>query len=753
MRNIYELYIGNQLCDLLRDESVSLVYQSGLFSELDAIQSNRSHTINLPLTAHNLSIFGMAQRPDVDSDAPYKKHSASLYQDGIALFVDGYAVITEITDEAISVVLTWGNVENFEPLFDANLRDLGEVLKGMPRGYGNCAHIDWNENSDVPVPRTTPLQKVGFYGVDFGMGISTPQYVHPSVTVAAVVEAIEKYHGITIDGKERLSPDLIMPCVSRNADEVSNAAEYSITTLYAYQSKPDTPYISTPVNFSKAIEDKISSTLDNRGVFNGESLNTRGSKQITIEISGSPLDIYFGAFQLQFMYYGSASSVDEDRTGASSLYIMSDNNDILYSDASLTDTCRGKSCVSTFAPIRVMIDTEKYNNIKILIQGPYQYKSEGYSPNVYIKIKGQWDDVVYPSVFPIAPNLPDMSHGAFITALLSLNGLFAYIDNAAPNTIKLMSAEDITSNLRSGNVVDWSSRVLVNARRRPDMPDSTQYAIDDYARRNSLDYDNDDEVQANTVGYINIDNRTLDKETEMVLLDFSASDNTTLGNGMTVARIEAYEEQERSSAGEVKVNYSEPSPRILSVVYDEWYMSYGQFTREQYFGGEQGIVATKYASLQRLLERFRLITVRLRLTALDLCNLDYRVPVYLSQFGQNFAIYKIEMQANSVCECMLLQLPFKTQYYLTITGHSSDFSQVVPSPTSIVDVDFSISTSGTPYVVSYTTSNAYLSSNLKTLTVHVGPNTTNAEQRFSVVVALQEDPSIKITITIIRYAA
>lgn len=657
MRDVYELYIDDLLCDLSSDESVSLVYQSGLFSELDSIQSNRSHTIDLPATARNLGIVGMANRPDVASDAPYNKHRASLYQGGIALFIDGFAVITEITDEAISIVLTWGNVENFEPLFDANLRDLGEVLKSMPRGNWDCAHIDWNENSVVPVPQTTPLQKVAFYGVDFGMGISTPQYVHPSVTVAAVVEAIEKYHGITIDGKNRLSPDLILPCVSKNADEVSNEAEPAITRPAIV----NTDNISEPAywlvgNWNNMWGGATLVERDNRNIFGLQQVNTLGAKSFKINIYNASVSnsVGFPAFAISGLeFYG-------DMSNQVGLEIINNNGEVLaYFPAVKTANIGTFSYI--FNEINVKLDVSKSEYIKFHFKGITYLQKYGQQGSLGIRmatltITSDWKDVVYPSVYPIAPNLPDMSHGDFIATLLTLNGLFAYIDNAAPNTIKLMSADDIYDNLQKGASVDWSNRVLVNARRRPDMPDSSQYAIEDYAQHNSLDYDNDDEVKADTVGYIDIQNRTLDKEAELVKLDFSASDNITLSNGMTVARIEAYEQEDNNSSDEIKAKYSEPTPRILSVDYDQFYFCYGQFTSEQYFGGKSGIVATKYASLQKILDRFRLVTVRMRLTALDLYNLDYRKPVFLSQFGQYFAIYKIETQANGICDCQLIQL-------------------------------------------------------------------------------------------------
>ncbi|PWM62502.1 MAG: hypothetical protein DBX91_02440 [Subdoligranulum variabile] len=219
----YELYINDILCDLSSDNYISLVYQSPIFSGLDIIQSNRSYNIDLPLTPKNRKAIGYAERTDIYTDAPYVKLPTRLYQEGVPLFTSGYAVITEISD-VISVVLTWGNVDNFQPLFDANLRDLAQTLYSM-----NIGSIPWNSASAL-LEYGYDRPQMGFFGIDFGQGIANPEYMHPSIEVQDVLTAIERYNGITIDGKERLygglTYPLLLPLVSKNGDDISGAVDY-----------------------------------------------------------------------------------------------------------------------------------------------------------------------------------------------------------------------------------------------------------------------------------------------------------------------------------------------------------------------------------------------------------------------------------------------------------------------------------------------------------------------------------------------
>lgn len=181
----YELYINDILCDLSSDEVVTLLYQSPIFSSLDSIQSNRSYNIALPPTPANMRAIGQAARPDVDADAPYVRLPAALYQDGVPLFTQGFAVVTDIAD-TINVTLTWGNVDNFQPLFDNGLRDLGTQLEEL-----EAERIDWNENTTILEGNTTnEYPGVAFWGVNFGMGLSNPKYLHPSVQVKTILSAI-----------------------------------------------------------------------------------------------------------------------------------------------------------------------------------------------------------------------------------------------------------------------------------------------------------------------------------------------------------------------------------------------------------------------------------------------------------------------------------------------------------------------------------------------------------------------------------
>lgn len=723
---VYELYINDILCDMSSDSYVSLIYQSPLFSELDIIQSNRSQNIDLPLTPTNRRAIKHADRPDINSDAPYVKLPAALYQNGVPVFTSGYAVITEISD-VISVVLTWGNVDNFQPLFDANMRDLSEAIHAL--GFSS---IGWNANSKIREVSSLDDVAVDFIGVNFGKGLSNPRYIHPSVTIKYLLHAIELYNGITIEGIERLWDNRsllpFIPLSSKNGDEVSNEAEALIVT---------------PSFNASGYMLATNKTQDPRNIA-GSDLNfavfpnKNGADTLNLNLSNAG------------EYFTITQTASSD-ISTLSLYLRlnkfnnSDNQLILLDNSYRKETSGGRD-IFYFNPIDKKINIVEYDYAMLYITPSNYSISIGISTTGQVTLYLNWNDIVFPTIFPVAANLPDMSQGEFISALMAMNGLFAYADINEPNKIKLISADEIYANLRTGNIVDWSGKIILNNAHDVSIPESSSFTIDDLAQNNTLDYDNDDEVKTNTSGVITIRNKNIDKETELVNLPFSASENTYT-DGVNCALVPIYNEDG---------NFSEVTPRILAWRNDQYLngvaICTGRFEEWMKFGGEEGIVKTKYTIFQKIVDRLRIITTRARLTSLDRLELDFSKPIYNPQLGHSYAIYSIEVAEDDICECKLIQLPvnIEQEYYLTINGGSGDIILTVEAEGS--EYTFSYVTNGTPKIDipnvmfdSVTIENGIIN-------VSVKANTNHSEIRGTLNVYLEEDPNVQVAITFIQDA-
>lgn len=673
-----ELYINGQLCDL--EDTPSLIFQSPVFNDLDVIQSNRSAEINLPLTPRNRKAFGLIDRIDIlDDSAAYRKHSAAYYLGGFPIFTRGYAMVTDVTD-TINITLVWGNIDNFQPLFDASLRDLREQIIEV----AGADYVEWNKEVPWALPSDTAL--AGFIQIDFGAGRNI-NYSHPSVQVSAILDAIQKYHGITIENITRLSQTsdkhpMIVPLVSKNSGPDSWYSDRFEASSAHYGNSGSS---NTALKFREIVSDKRSILTDQN-----YAIDVSSTKTIDVSIISYSSAVFFPG-----MRAASASPTLKLRGDSGN-----GTSEVLLSVEGI-DTGSGiRFGVKPDLFNNVEVNVEDYDTVRWILSNAVTIDattSDEFTVAAKFIITPHFDDIQFPSPFPIAENLPDMTHAEFLSALMTMAGLFAYPDSSDSNTIHMMSPDqfynstetidydyrtvgsedDRTPNTQTdrrivdshldATIQDWSRKVILNDRGEIWRPEGTEFTMGDYAQTNTLDYDNDEDAEMlNTQGIISIDNENIERENELVSLDFSASTNRTGWNpdrpDRPFAFVPCYEEQ--TVNGAKKVNYSAPSARILADVNTTiedgngtvGRYRHGLFPRTMYFGGSEGIVAKRYADYQRILKRFRMITVYVKLTVADICNLDYTRRVYLDVYGCYFAIYSVTTGEDGICECKLIKL-------------------------------------------------------------------------------------------------
>ena len=673
-----ELYINGQLCDL--EDTPSLIFQSPVFNDLDVIQSNRSAEINLPLTPRNRKAFGLIDRIDIlDDSAAYGKHSAAYYLGGFPVFTRGYAMVTDVTD-TINITLVWGNIDNFQPLFDASLRDLREQIIEV----AGADYVEWNKEVPWALPSDTAL--AGFIQIDFGAGRNI-NYSHPSVQVSAILDAIQKYHGITIENITRLSQTSdkhprIVPLVSKNSGPDSWYSDRFEASSAHYGNSGSS---NTALKFREIVSDK-------RSILTDQNYAIDVSSTKTIDVS---IICYSSAVFFPGMRAASASPTLKLRGDSGN-----GTSEVLLSVEGI-DTGSGiRFGVKPDLFNNVEVNVEDYDTVRWILSNAVTIDattSDEFTVAAKFIITPHFDDIQFPSPFPIAENLPDMTHAEFLSALMTMAGLFAYPDSSDNNTIHMMSPDQfynstdtidydyrivdsgdnrtpstqtdrrIVDSHLDATIQDWSRKVILNDRGEIWRPEGTEFTMGDYAQTNTLDYDNDEDAEMlNTQGIISIDNENIERENELVSLDFSASTNRTGWNpdrpDRPFAFVPCYEEQTVNGAKEV--NYSAPSARILADVNTTiedgngtvGRYRHGLFPRTMYFGGSEGIVAKRYADYQRILKRFRMITVYVKLTVADICNLDYTRRVYLDVYGCYFAIYSVTTGEDGICECKLIKL-------------------------------------------------------------------------------------------------
>ncbi len=647
MNNV-EIYISDQLVDLAEDTEIERTYTSPLFGNLKSIANAVTNNITLPISPRNRAIFGFAERLDMEAvETPFKRLPAKMYINGTPVFDNGYAQLTEVNESGYSVILTWGAIDNFEQLIESKMTDLGPALDGL-----GVTSIAWNENSPTRIHDLGA--DVDFLTVNYGMGINDPQYLRPAIDVNTVLWAIEEAHGITISGRKGLATTsdgrpLYLPLVERNGDSETPAVFSDFAVCKDQGFIGDSGNQGTIIDFAGICDylvidvsqvDTIHIEITGR-----QKVDANWDKQWFVEVSD---DIEYRDFRILGAQKYSTNLLDYT---------------VLYKQNNLR-----QEGTNIYFENRVFdLNVSDYKIIRFRMYGEYWNDFGGVYWN--LTINGDFKDkkVIYPwDRYPIAPNLPDMSQGEFLQSLMMMKGLFPYTDAKYPNEIRTMSIgrlyRNMNPDLADWYVYDWSDKLQA-----PDRisamadADAVAFEVGDYAQRNILDYENDDDVSYNTEGVISCDSVFLDKENENNV-PFSASMNAVSEdtNGIT-ALIPIYELDDNGK----DVNENSVSSRIVAAVQVEETKSdgttqniyVGQFLQSQFFGGKSGIVATYYNELQQVVKRPRVITVELHLTNVDLWNLDYTKPVYFDRFGSFFAIEQLIVDGSNMVTAKMVALP------------------------------------------------------------------------------------------------
>ena len=210
-----QLYINGKAVDMPTDE-IKIKVESNIFSDADKIKTAHSYNIALPRTMTNDSIFALAYVPSAETGGrtTHTYLKASLYMDGVPLFVDGQAVLTSVDEKGYNINLYWGLLGVFD-----EIKREGLDLCDMP------ASIHWNEATMSPPSHWVHLEKYddGVPEYDSGMTqniydneLSTEgkeeadklPWIMPSIRASVILNKIAQVYGLslykTLEASERI---------------------------------------------------------------------------------------------------------------------------------------------------------------------------------------------------------------------------------------------------------------------------------------------------------------------------------------------------------------------------------------------------------------------------------------------------------------------------------------------------------------------------------------------------------------------
>lgn len=213
-------------------------------------------------------------------------------------------------------------------------------------------------------------------------------------------------------------------------------------------------------------------------------------------------------------------------------------------------------------------------------------------------------------------------------------GVFAFPE--AGNVIRFVSFDDVIAN--KAKAYDWSDFVVFKD--YGEAARSISFQLNDFTQRNWCRYKDDDKVKGNYDAYIEVENKALKVERDMIKLPFAGCD--TLGG---VASIPLY-----SYDDEGKMDYEGgASPRVV------WYDGATQ-SGTFYPLHWSELLKANYGTYAQFVRKPKTLKEQVRLPVPYLASLDLLRPVYIRQYGSYFAIVSVKTKGDNICEVELLKI-------------------------------------------------------------------------------------------------
>lgn len=607
-----QIYINGVRMDVPEDNSLSLIFQSPYFTDLDSIVSNRTTAVDLPSTPNNLQAIEQANLETSETAFAYNKHRVVYVRDGLQVF-SGLATLQSITPTTLRFSFVWGNVSVFQKLLETNLRDLqtGEDYVG----YNDAAAAA----SDFYYPPGWNSR------YNWGTGAAS---VQPIMPVGAIISRLQTQFGVQIVMRGMKQAETVsfkdygIPLIYRNADDESRRRQ--------------------------GVEMGGTGTVDVLGLVEGAIPYTmtymQGATQnLNGMAHGALIDV--GEIDRIRICVPAGFQTWNNRTGATGgLRIVSTDETGVYFGRLLRTVKmahtfdRGRVVHTVEADEDFEVNTRGISYIALLICSQHgSAASQAHPPVTPCGVLTPKRILVYdPSretltygdgaIFPLYRNLPDWTVSDFLKNLMKIEGLFAY--STDEKTIVFVTIGDLYA--ARGQALDWTDRIVSAG----GAPTETTVVYGSFARRNWFKWAEDETVKGNHDGYIDIDNKNLDQEIDLVTVDFAPTEGD---------RIPVWSYTEGAS------EWQEVEPRILKQQEGGPKLSFDGLDWPT-------LIDTKYRSYRNMIARIRSVKVSVALDTRELTRFDATIPVYVRQWGHYYAVMKLTAKGNGLADAELLQM-------------------------------------------------------------------------------------------------
>jgi len=647
-----ELYINLQLCDLTGSEQIEVDYTSFDISKIGTRGGARSYSFNLPKTNRNKAVLENPEIVNNLSTLPYTRLPCRILVDGVDVQIR-FAEI-ESAGSVYAVRVYGANSDLFTALADVKLYDLdfsefdhvwtmsNVVASRLNTGGYIYALIDYHEDS----PNFACNNDSANIRVD---------YMPPSFFVNTILQKIFDVAGYTLENEvEEDSENLLMP-LHFSAVEAAPFITEKYEGVMEIIADMEVPSVQGGIQYFAF--DTVSAYT---GLYYDFPYYVPNTNHRALRIEDN-------------MQFKMILSIDLNITDAVNFVTI--NIKSYYSDGTLWNS----AVVPVAQNLSVGIHTithDLYPTTVQIVQREIYYTVE-FSNNAYafgssssyfvnntstvtVSEVVYWGRLLrYNQFLNVSAIMPDMTQTTFIKNYMLLFGLIPIV-NEATNTVKFVKFDSVTSNLHLA--YDWSDKIDYSE------PHEVKFMLNDYAQNNYFKWSEDggEPVPVDANGVIQINNRNLELEKDIVEMDFAATNanfrlnNLGVGNRI-LPQIGIYMQSELSNkkvprllqltkktAAEwdlsyLGMQYDDGNPSNSTGVADNIPVCHFIDINEPFnLGFGNNILANYYQAIAAIITRLKVVRELVRLSAADLSDIDFTRPVWIKKHEAYFYISSIK---------------------------------------------------------------------------------------------------------------
>lgn len=606
------------------DEAVKIKVESNLFNDVSKLKTAHSYTVVLPRTMTNDSVFALAYVAGAETGgiSTHKYLTASLYMDGVPLFVDGQAVISSVDEKGYNINLYWGLLGIFE-----EIKKEGLDLCDLP------ASSRWNEATMSPSSHWIYIPKVDDSFPIYTSGMTQSIYdnelsdegkaeadklpwLMPSVSANTILNKITQVYGVSLvktsSASERIG-QLWHPLTSLNVMAKGETLTITIdaSTMRGQGGKR---YIAIPSGTPPSTNSHICASgfvvLNNTPNF-GRTLLARNSAHATsIRIYGTCdkefIAIVGNSMERQSTYNSSSGLWEMDET----IYDVKEQKFIQIAPPSYYEESYGWGSGET--PQIDVHATLIFDEIGKIAD----FGAEGVDPS----LKVTWN---------YERNYPNIEIIKYFGEVLAHTGCCIVGSVTKPDALKICTFDEIY-NAEPINLDEIGVEKI-------------RMSIDDISQKNIYKHSVNDDI-----GNDYVDEGVIYSNDETLALEHTAFESKFKVPINGIVKLWKVEE-DSNTQGKMKAQW-DANGNYIAGYYDSFdvIVDTGQNFAET--------ISDYYTNYEQIINRPKEIEVIVRLSVLDLLNFDMARPIYIPQLGRKYLIKSLESENEEKYKLTLVQI-------------------------------------------------------------------------------------------------